>query len=317
MVLDRRSGAIKHDLFYHILDYLEPGDVLVLNNTQVIPARLHGIKRSTGARVEILLVQREESGVWQALTKPAKRIPVGSIIDIINTSHNSVASLSATVLDSQEDGIKLILFSNEEVIGEAGEIPLPPYIHEKLASKDRYQTVFATERGSVAAPTAGLHFTLELLHSIKDKGIICIPVTLHVGLDTFRPVRECDPRNHRIHTEYGVISTKAANAIAQAKREKNRVIAVGTTVVRLLEEMALHYSPVNLQAFAGWVSLYILPGHEFQVVDALVTNFHLPRSSLLMLVSAFAGRETILRAYSEAIREQYRFYSFGDAMFIV
>lgn len=316
MIFDRTTGSIEHALFYQIGDYLKPGDVLVFNNSRVIPARLHGAKRYTGAQVEILLLQRGEEGIWEALVKPARRLPPGSVIDII-TQNNAATELTATVVGLKEEGIRLIAFSNEKALDHVGEVPLPPYIHEKLEDKERYQTVFASIPGSVAAPTAGLHFTPTLLQSLQNKGVSCAPVTLHVGLDTFRPVKEYDARDHHIHNEYAVVSAAAANSISQAKREGRRVIAVGTTVVRLLEAMALLHNPSALEVFSGWVSLYILPGHRFQVIDAMVTNFHLPRSSLLMMVSAFAGREPILRAYEEAIGKQYRFYSFGDAMLIL
>jgi len=294
MVLDRSDGSIGHRYFYELSDYLLPGDVLVF-----------------GGKVEILLLRRVAPAVWEALVRPGKRVNIGTRVEITNND----ARVSAEVTGLGQDGIKLLRFSDETQLPELGKVPLPPYIRLPLARPERYQTVYANSFGSVAAPTAGLHFTAGLIEQVKAMGFHCLFVTLHVGLDTFRPVREDNPLEHPIHREYGVLSREVSSELSQAKADGRRVIAVGTTTVRLLEQAAQASSP--LQPFEGWVSLFILPGYRFRIVDSLITNFHLPRSTLLMLVSAFAGKDLIIHTYEEAVAQQYRFYSFGDAMLII
>jgi S-adenosylmethionine:tRNA ribosyltransferase-isomerase len=313
MVLNRSDGSIEHRQFYELTDYLLAGDVLVFNDSRVIPARLVGRKVTSGGRVEILLLRQIDTGVWEALVKPGKRVSIGTRVEITANG----AKVLAEVTGLGQDGVKLIRFSDETLLLELGKIPLPPYIHLPLTHPERYQTVYAEAAGSVAAPTAGLHFTPELIERINRKGIHCLFVTLHVGLDTFLPVREDSPLEHPIHKEYGVISREVASQLSQAKAEGRRIIGVGTTTVRILEEVAQASSPLQLQPFDGGVSLFILPGYRFRMVDALITNFHLPRSTLLMLVTAFAGKELITGAYEEAIAGKYHFYSFGDAMLIL
>jgi len=313
MVLNRKDGSISHCKFFEIVDYLPEGDVLVFNDSRVIPARLKGQRKGSGGRVEILLLRRVNSSLWEALVKPGRRLRTGSAVEI---SLDSSETFTAEIMEVREGGIRLIKFSDEELLLKSGEVPLPPYIHTPLADSDRYQTVYARVDGSAAAPTAGLHFTHELLEKIERKGIEFLFVTLHVGLDTFRPVTEEDPREHVIYREYGVVSSDVVAALTEAKRQHRRVIAVGTTTVRVLEQAALTGKSPELETFEGWVDLFILPGHRFRMVDTLVTNFHLPRSTLLMLVNAFGGKELIAEAYREAIARQYRFYSFGDAMLI-
>ncbi len=318
MVLNRGDGALRHQRFFEIVEFLRDGDVLVFNDSRVIPARLSGRKVDTGGKVEILLLHRLNSNIWETLVRPGKRVKVGSRIEITDTSgagHNS--RLLAEVVGLKEEGIRTISFSDETLLSELGGIPLPPYIHTPLKDKERYQTVYATVAGSIAAPTAGLHFTPELIDKIKSKGIRCLFVTLHVGLDTFRPVQEDNPLGHPIHQEYGVLSQEAADHLSQAKLERRRIVCVGTTSVRLVEAAAQASSPVDMQAFEGWVSLFILPGYDFQIVDGLITNFHLPRSTLLMLISAFGGKDLVDKAYQEAIAQKYRFYSFGDVMLVL
>jgi len=320
MVLNRSDGSIEHRRFFEITEYLESGDVLVFNDSRVIPARLNGRKIDSGGRVEILLLRRLEAGVWEVLVKPGKRVSVGTRVEITNeamASDGREAKVLAEVVGVGQAGIKFISFSDETLLLEMGKIPLPPYIHAPLTRPERYQTVYARANGSVAAPTAGLHFTSELLGDLEQRGIKCLFVTLHVGLDTFRPVREDDPREHPVYKEYGVLSQEVAGRLSQAKAEGRRIICIGTTTVRIIEEAAQASSPSLLKPFNGQVGLFILPGYRFRVVDALVTNFHLPKSTLLMLVSAFAGKDLIHRAYEEAISLRYRFYSFGDAMLII
>ncbi|HEY82079.1 MAG TPA: tRNA preQ1(34) S-adenosylmethionine ribosyltransferase-isomerase QueA [Dehalococcoidia bacterium] len=316
MVLRRRDGVVEHRHFFELVDYLHKGDVLVFNDSRVIPARLKGRKVDTGGKVEILLLRRLEANVWEALVKPGKRLRAGSSVEILNEARDNLPRVRAEVIGHGESGTKVLRFSDETVLPELGEVPLPPYIHTTLAHPERYQTVYARIAGSVAAPTAGLHFTPELLRKLEEKGVHLLFVSLHIGLDTFSPVREDDPREHRIHREYGVLSEEVAQQLSQAKKEGRRVICVGTTAVRILEHVAQLSEPPKLQPFEGWVSLFILPGYQFRLTDGLITNFHLPRSTLLMLVSAFAGKEFIERAYQEAIASGYRFYSFGDAMLI-
>ncbi|MDD4984610.1 MAG: tRNA preQ1(34) S-adenosylmethionine ribosyltransferase-isomerase QueA [Dehalococcoidales bacterium] len=319
LVLERSTASLSHRKFLEITDYLHSGDVLVFNDSRVIPARLSAIKAGTGGRLEILLLRQIESQVWEALVKPAKRTRVGSRLEITATTvHvNEQKTVSAEVIEVREDGIRVLSFSDGMLPEGIGEIPLPPYIRVPLANPERYQTVYADAAGSVAAPTAGLHFTPRLIDSIRNKGVHCLFTTLHVGLDTFLPVRESSPLEHKIHREYGVLGQESASQISLARKEGRRIICVGTTTVRLIEAAARASDPLIMQPFRGWVDLFILPGYRFQVVDALITNFHLPRSTLLMLVTAFAGKDAITRAYREAIARRYRFYSFGDAMLIL
>ena len=313
MVLNRSDGSIEHCQFYELTNYLLAGDVLVFNDSRVIPARLVGRKVTSGGRVEILLLRRLDTSVWEVLVKPGKRVNIGTEIEITANG----AKVLAEVTGLGQDGVKLIRLSDETLIPELGKIPLPPYIHLPLTRPERYQTVYAEAAGSVAAPTAGSHFTPELIERIKGKGVHCLFTTLHVWLDTFRPVREDSPFEHTIHKEYGVLSREVASHLSQAKAEGRRIICVGTTTVRILEEAAQASSSLQFEPFEGWVSLFILPGYRFRIVDALITNFHLPRSTLLMLVTAFTGKELITRAYEEAIAWKYRFYSFGDVMLII
>jgi len=318
MVLNRSDGSIEHRRFFDIVSYLRDGDVLVFNDSRVIPARLFGRKVDTGGRVEILLLRRLDTDVWEALAKPGKRLRAGTRVEIINNSAVSSQSESGVfieVIESRQDGIKVISVSDEAQMLASGKVPLPPYIHVPLSRPERYQTVYARADGSAAAPTAGLHFTPQMLTDIEQKGAQCLFVTLHIGIDTFRSVGEDDPSRHTMYREYGELSPDTANKLSQAKKEGRRIICVGTTSVRIVEQAAESGNP--LPPFAGWVSLFILPGYRFRMVDALVTNFHLPRSTLLMLVSAFADTEYIRRAYQEAIAREYRFYSFGDAMLVL
>jgi len=320
MVLDRDDGSLKHHRFREIADFLRAGDVLVFNDSRVIPARLSGTKIDTGGRVEILLLRRLSPGVWETLVKPGRRVKVSCRLELVNdsaTDSKQDSGVLAEVVEIRERGIRVIEFSDELLLPGLGRVPLPPYIHAPLKNTERYQTVYAKVAGSAAAPTAGLHFTPELIDRIKAKGVHCLFVTLHVGLDTFLPVREDNPAEHPIHQEYGIISQRVANRLSQARAEGRRIICVGTTTVRLVEAAAQAAGEGQIPPFGGWVSLFILPGYRFRLVDALITNFHLPRSTLLMLVTAFADKELINKAYQEAIAQEYRFYSFGDAMLIL
>jgi len=318
MVLKRSDASLSHHKFFEVVDYLRNGDVLVFNDSRVIPARLSGRKADTGGRLEILLLRQLDSRVWEALVRPAKRTRVGSRLELAGdtVSGKGQDGVIAEVIEVREGGVRVISFSDETLLEDLGSIPLPPYIHVPLRSPERYQTVYADAAGSVAAPTAGLHFTPQLIDRIRNKGVRCLFVTLHVGLDTFLPVRESSPLEHTIHREYGVLDQEAASQLSRARKEGRRIICVGTTTVRLVEAAAQASSPLCMQPFQGWVGLFILPGYHFQVVDAMITNFHLPRSTLLMLLTAFAGKDVITRAYREAIAQRYRFYSFGDAMLI-
>ena len=312
LVLDKNTGEISHHIFRDIIDYLHPGDCLVLNNTKVIPARLLGEREGTGGHVEVLLLKRKEADVWETLVKPGKKARVGARISF------GEGKLVGEVIDIVEEGNRLIRFEYEgifeEVLDELGQMPLPPYITHRLEDKDRYQTVYATHTGSAAAPTAGLHFTKELLAQIKEKGIKIARVTLHVGLGTFRPVKVENILEHHMHSEFYVIDEEAANTINETKANGGKIVSVGTTSTRTLETVADENG--HVRACSGWTDIFIYPGYQFKVLDELITNFHLPESTLVMLVSALAGREHILHAYEEAIREKYRFFSFGDAMFI-
>ena len=311
-MLDKESGEISHHIFKEIVDYLNPGDCLVLNNTKVIPARLSGEREGTGAHIEVLLLKRKEADVWETLVKPGKKCRPGTKLVF------GGGLLRAEVLETVEEGNRLIKFYYdgiwEEILDKLGEMPLPPYITHKLQDKNRYQTVYAKEEGSAAAPTAGLHFTGELLQEIEKKGVSVVYVTLHVGLGTFRPVKEENVLEHHMHSEFYQISEDAAKRINETKQKGGRVICVGTTSCRTLESAGDENGVVH--AGSGDTEIFIYPGYRFKVLDALITNFHLPESTLVMLVSALAGREHVLRAYEEAIQERYRFFSFGDAMFI-
>jgi S-adenosylmethionine:tRNA ribosyltransferase-isomerase len=311
MVLSRKDGNKEHRHFYEVGDYLRSGDVLVCNDSRVIPARLLGRKVGGGAKVELLLLRRLELGVWEALARPGRRLKVGTRVEL---GEGSI--IEAQVIEKKETGTVVVSFPDEEALAKAGAVPLPPYIHTPLTNPERYQTVYAQEKGSVAAPTAGLHFTPELMDKLRGKGVRFVFVTLHLGLDSFRPVQVDDPGEHVIHKEYGELTPEVARELNQVKAEGRRVICVGTSAVRMLEHAA-GGNEDGVKPFTGWVDLFIWPGHRFKMVDALITNFHLPRSTLLMLVSAFAGRELILQAYLEAMRLDYRFYSFGDAMLII
>ena len=372
LVLHRDTGTLEHRHFTDILEYLRPGDVMVFNQSRVIPARLYGRRADTGSRVEFLLLRRDAAGTWQALAKPARRLRAGVVVDIEQKSpqppftkgglyarsaedgrqdeYGSTANgeqdnlppfrkggteggFKIEIVASHEGGLKTVRLSTEEAIERFGHTPLPPYITKQLDDPERYQTVYSRQPGSVAAPTAGLHFTGELLQKIRDLGVETVFVTLHVGLDTFRPVDEDDPADHKIHTERYQIDGQAADALNRARSDGRRIIAVGTTSVRVLEQASLDMEQTGqsvLSPAESEASLFILPGHNFRLVDSMVTNFHLPRSSLLMLVSAFveagksssgpstgSGRAVVLAAYREAIDNRYRFYSFGDAMFLV
>ena len=312
MHLDKKTGEITHTDFKHVIDYLNPGDCLVINDTKVIPARLYGSKIGTDAAIEILLLKRKGDNVWETLVKPGKKAKVGTRISFGD------GLLIGEVIDIVEEGNRLIRFEYEgifeEILDKLGEMPLPPYITHKLQDKNRYQTVYAKHEGSAAAPTAGLHFTKELLYQIEEKGVKIAHVTLHVGLGTFRPVKVDDVENHHMHSEFYVVEEDQAKLINDTKKAGKRVISVGTTSCRTLES-ATDENGI-LQAKSGWTEIFIYPGYQFKMIDALITNFHLPESTLLMLVSALAGKEHILAAYKEAVKERYRFFSFGDAMII-
>lgn len=313
MVLDKITGEVEHRHFKDITEYLRPGDCLVINNTKVIPARLYGVKEGTEAKIEILLLKRKENDIWETLVKPGKKCKIGTKIVF------GEGILTGEVVDIVEEGNRLIQFHYEgifeETLDRLGQMPLPPYITHQLQDKNRYQTVYAKYDGSAAAPTAGLHFTPELLQQVRDMGVEIAEVTLHVGLGTFRPVKETDVLKHHMHSEFYKIEQSEADKINKAKKEGHRVIAVGTTSTRTLESAADENG--FLTEKSGWTEIFIYPGYQFKVIDALITNFHLPESTLVMLVSALAGREHVLAAYETAVEEKYRFFSFGDAMFIV
>jgi len=312
LTLDKNSGAFSHHVFRDIVDYLNPGDCLVLNNTKVIPARLMGEKEETGAGIEVLLLKRKEGDIWETLVKPGKKARPGARISFGN------GLLVGEVIDVVEEGNRLIKFEYEgifeEILDQLGQMPLPPYITHRLEDKNRYQTVYAKHDGSAAAPTAGLHFTPELLEIIKAKGVKVAEVTLHVGLGTFRPVKVENILEHHMHSEFYMVEEDQAAIINETKKNGGRVICVGTTSCRTLES-ATGEDGV-LRAGSGWTEIFIYPGYKFKILDALITNFHLPESTLLMLVSALAGRDNVMKAYEEAVKERYRFFSFGDAMFI-
>ena len=337
MVLHRADGSIEHRHFFEIVDFICSGDVLVFNDSRVIPARLIGRKEGTGGNVEILLLRRLNPLLWETLVRPARRVNVGTRIEF------AADDLRGEVVERGEGAIRVVQFSDEEALERAGQVPLPPYIHIPVEDPERYQTVYSRVSGSVAAPTAGLHFTPELLQRLEERGVQFAFVTLHVGLDTFSPVRVEDPMDHPMHKEYGQITAEVAHQLNEAKAGGRRIICVGTTTVRLLEQAALGGEEISrlrrdtltledtqseidarlgegekrIEAFQGWTDLLILPGHRFRTLDGLITNFHLPRSTLLMLVAAFTGKEFIQRAYHDAMRLGYRFYSFGDAMLVL
>ncbi len=312
LVLDKKTGTIEHKHFNEIIDYLDEGDTLVLNDTKVMPARLYGVKEDTNAVIEILLLKELEENNWECLTKPAKRIKIGTIVSFGD------GRLKAECIEIKEEGIRVFKLKYDgilyEILDSLGEMPLPPYIHEKLADKNRYQTVYAKNVGSAAAPTAGLHFTKELLKKIEDKGVNIVYITLHVGLGTFRPVNVEDVTKHKMHSEFYIMNKTAADILNKAKLENRRIISVGTTSTRTLETIMNLYG--EFRECSGWTDIFIYPGYEFKAINSLITNFHLPKSTLVMLVSALAGKENIMNAYHEAIKNEYRFFSFGDSMFI-
>ena len=311
LVLDKETGIITHKHFSDIIDYLNKGDVLVLNDTKVMPARIIGTKVDTGAVIELLMLKEVEKDTWEVLSKPAKRVKIGTIIKFSD-------KLKAECIGVGEEGIRIVKFIYKgifyEILDELGEMPLPPYIHEKLKDKDRYQTVYAKNIGSAAAPTAGLHFTKELLAKIKEKGIKIEYITLHVGLGTFRPVSVEDVTKHKMHSEFYQMNKETADVLNQAKKNNDRIISVGTTSTRTLETIINLYG--EFKECSGWTDIFIYPGYEFKAITSLITNFHLPKSTLIMLVSALAGKDNIMKAYKEAVEKKYRFFSFGDSMFI-
>ena len=312
LVLDKETGAVEHRVFRDIVSYLRKGNCLVINDTKVIPARLYGVKEGTQAKIEVLLLKRRADDVWEVLVKPGRKARPGAVIQF------GEGLLTGKVIDVVEEGNRLIQFSYqgifEEILDQLGQMPLPPYITHQLKDKNRYQTVYAKHEGSAAAPTAGLHFTEELLKQIEEKGVKIAHVTLHVGLGTFRPVKVDNVQDHHMHSEFYIVEEEEAKKINDTKKAGGRVICVGTTSCRTLQSAAGEDGV--LKAGSGWTDIFIYPGYRFKILDALITNFHLPESTLVMLVSALAGREHVLAAYEEAIRERYRFFSFGDAMFI-
>ena len=313
LILDREKHSMVDSHFDHIIDQLHPGDALVMNNTRVLPARLYGYKPETNGHVELLLLKNTQGDQWEVLAKPAKRLKVGTTVAFGD------GRLTATIVEELEHGGRIVEFTYDgiflEVLESLGEMPLPPYIHEKLEDRERYQTVYAKENGSAAAPTAGLHFTQELLEKIEAKGVKLVYLTLHVGLGTFRPVSVENVDEHEMHSEFYNLTAEAAQTLNQVKENGGRIVAVGTTSIRTLETIGNKFDG-RLEADSGWTNIFIKPGYNFRIVDAFSTNFHLPKSTLVMLVSAFAGREFTLEAYKHAVEERYRFFSFGDAMFI-
>lgn len=311
--LDRKTGEMQDKHFYDIIDQLNPGDAVVMNNSRVMPARLYGVKPETGGHAEVLLLHNTEGDEWETLMKPAKRAKVGTVISFGD------GKLTATVTAEKEDGIRMIEFHYDgifmEILESLGETPLPPYIKEKLDDPDRYQTVYAKENGSAAAPTAGLHWTKELLQKVQDKGVKLVYLTLHVGLGTFRPVEEDNIDDHKMHSEFYRLDEDAAKTLNEVRQNGGRIIATGTTSIRTLETIGSKFDG-EIKPDSGWTDIFIKPGYQWKVVNAFITNFHLPKSTLVMLVAAFTGRDMILKAYQHAIDEKYRFFSFGDAMFI-
>ena len=314
MILDRSSGEIEHRKFYDLVEYLNDGDVLVFNDSRVIPARMYGLTSDTGSKIELLLLTQNQPKIWKALVKPGRRMRKGARFQIDGLDGKHV---TGTVLDQYDDGSREIEFDSELDFEYFGSVPLPPYIHRSTAPAERYQTVYAQKNGSIAAPTAGLHFTKALLSQLSKKGVSLEFVTLHVGWDSFRPLNTEDPSQHLMHSEYWELSQEVSERINLAKRDGRRIISAGTTAVRLLENAANINVSAQLGPGSGWADIFIKPGYQFRVIDGLITNFHLPKSTLLMLTSALAGKDNILNGYKVAVDNQYRFYSFGDAMFIV
>ncbi|MGB3567527.1 tRNA preQ1(34) S-adenosylmethionine ribosyltransferase-isomerase QueA [Priestia megaterium] len=314
MVLNKETGSVKHHMFHDLLDYVQEGDCLVLNDTRVLPARLFGTKEDTGANIEVLLLKQTQGDTWETLVKPAKRVKEGTVISFGD------GRLTAVCKETSDQGGRLLEFNYEgifyEVLEQLGEMPLPPYIKERLDDQERYQTVFAREQGSAAAPTAGLHFTEEMLEQLKEKGVHIAFLTLHVGLGTFRPVSVDDLEEHDMHSEFYQVSEGTAALLNSIREKGGRIISVGTTSTRTLETIATEHNG-KFVASSGWTNIFIFPGYEFKAIDGMITNFHLPKSTLIMLVSALAGRENVISAYEQAVAEKYRFFSFGDAMLIL
>ncbi|CAI8929717.1 tRNA preQ1(34) S-adenosylmethionine ribosyltransferase-isomerase [Priestia megaterium] len=314
MVLNKETGSVKHHMFHNLLDYVQEGDCLVLNDTRVLPARLFGTKEDTGANIEVLLLKQTQGDTWETLVKPAKRVKEGTVISFGD------GRLTAVCKETSDQGGRLLEFNYEgifyEVLEQLGEMPLPPYIKERLDDQERYQTVFAREQGSAAAPTAGLHFTEEMLEQLKEKGVHIAFLTLHVGLGTFRPVSVDDLEEHDMHSEFYQVSEGTAALLNSVREKGGRIISVGTTSTRTLETIATEHNG-KFVASSGWTNIFIFPGYEFKAIDGMITNFHLPKSTLIMLVSALAGRENVISAYEQAVAEKYRFFSFGDAMLIL
>ena len=315
MLVDRDVGALSHDRFFNLPKYLRQGDVLVFNDSRVISARLFGSRDDTGNKIELLLLSRLKEGVWRALVRPGRRMRENDSF-IIHDRDDNKSEMTGHVLEVEDSGSRIVEITNEFLIEEIGNVPLPPYIHEKVSDPERYQTIYAKSEGSVAAPTAGLHFTEELMSNIQDKGVLTEFVTLHVGWDSFRPLKSENISDHKMHSEYWYLSNETATIINEAKREGRRIISVGTTAARLLENVFEKQDGYPIREGSGWADIFITPGYEFKVLDGLITNFHLPKSTLLMLTSALAGRDLMLKAYREAVDHEYRFYSFGDAMLI-
>ncbi|GIO12465.1 S-adenosylmethionine:tRNA ribosyltransferase-isomerase [Cohnella xylanilytica] len=321
LVLHKETGETEHRTFTDLRNYLRPGDTLVLNDTRVLPARLYGVKSDTGAKVELLLLKRVEGDVWEALVRPGKKIRKGAVLHFGETAEGSVKPLLTGIVEEEGDmGARHIRFEYEGIFNELlerlGQMPLPPYIKERQEDRERYQTVYSKHEGSAAAPTAGLHFTEEFLEELSRSGVRLCRITLHVGLGTFRPVSVEDVSEHEMHSEWYSVSEESAAMLNRAREEGGRIVAVGTTSARTLETVGQRYEGSKIEACSGWTDIFIYPGYRFRLVDALLTNFHLPRSTLVMLVSALAGRDNVLRAYREAVEREYRFFSFGDAMFI-
>jgi len=315
MLVDRDVGALSHDRFFNLPKYLRQGDVLVFNDSRVISARLFGSRDDTGNKIELLLLSRLREGVWRALVRPGRRMRENDSF-IIHDRDDNKSEMTGHVLEVEDSGSRIVEITNEFLIEEIGNVPLPPYIHEKVSDPERYQTIYAKSEGSVAAPTAGLHFTEELMSNIRDKGVLTEFVTLHVGWDSFRPLKSENIFDHKMHSEYWYLSNETATIINEAKREGRRIISVGTTAARLLENVFEKQDGYPIREGSGWADIFITPGYEFKILDGLITNFHLPKSTLLMLTSALAGRDLMLKAYREAVDHEYRFYSFGDAMLI-
>ena len=315
MLVDRDVGALSHDRFFNLPKYLRQGDVLVFNDSRVISARLFGSRDDTGNKIELLLLSRLREGVWRSLVRPGRRMRENDSF-IIHDRDDNKSEMTGHVLEVEDSGSRIVEITNEFLIEEIGNVPLPPYIHEKVSDPERYQTIYAKSEGSVAAPTAGLHFTEELMSNIRDKGVLTEFVTLHVGWDSFRPLKSENIFDHKMHSEYWYLSNETAIVINEAKQEGRRIISVGTTAARLLENVFEKQDGYPIREGSGWADIFITPGYEFKILDGLITNFHLPKSTLLMLTSALAGRDLMLKAYREAVDHEYRFYSFGDAMLI-